>query len=321
MPYFDHSEYIIGMKKGWFEEVGITILPKPHGKIVPFKNQVSVLASGAVDIISGAVMNFIPTYKTTPPVKGIIWMDIFQGNAILAQPNAGYKSIDEYIAGGCKPEEALRRAILQGKGKKFGGKKFGVLEGPGVLSVFEEFMKKGGVSRHDVDLVSLPDPKLAAMMISGRIDFWIGSAPTRVTLESKGFKPIVGALDIAKYAEPSPESKELRAIFHDGAVSTDSWINANHDTMLRFVGVCARILAFMNEHQSEAIEIQLPFVNSAGGTNITFDEAVVIYESLDPFIPFENQWNWYLNPNDPFYVGNVEGAAINYWVEGNVILA
>jgi len=34
-PYVDHSYSVIGVKKGFFEDVGITMDPAPYGRVVP----------------------------------------------------------------------------------------------------------------------------------------------------------------------------------------------------------------------------------------------------------------------------------------------
>jgi len=309
-PYMDHTEYIIGMSKDWYEEVGITILPKPNGKVISSENCVPVLAAGSVDILSGSSVLFLGAYKSLPPYKGIFWADIFQGYAIMAQPDKGYKSVDDFIAEGVEPKEALFKAAQQMKGKKFGYPTEAAIKGFIFLA-----LEKGGITLGDVDTVIAPDAKTVAMMIGKQIDFEVGGVPAHITLESKGFKPIITSFDLARYAKPSPESKELRAIFHDGMVALDSWIEKNHDTMLRMCGVLARITVFMNEHQAEAIEIHRPFLNSAAGTNITHEETIVIYESLDPFIPFDQQWMWYLDPNNPLYEDNIHGSHIKIWEE------
>jgi ABC-type nitrate/sulfonate/bicarbonate transport system substrate-binding protein len=309
-PYMDHTEYIIGMSKGWYDEVGIKILPEPNGKVISSENCVPVLGAGSVDILSGSAVLFLAAYKSLPPYKGIFWADMFQGYAIMAQPDKGYKSVDDLIAEGVDPKDALNQAVLQMKGKKFGYPTEAAIKGFIFLC-----LEKGGLSLEDIDTVIAPDAKTVAMMVSRQIDFEVGGVPARITLESKGFKPIITSMDLAKYAEPSPESRELRAIFHDGMVARDDWIAENHDTMLRMCGVLARITGFMNEHQAEAIELHRPFLNSAAGTNITHDEAIVIYESLDPFIAFEGQWMWYLDPNSPLYEGNVIGSHIKIWEE------
>jgi ABC-type nitrate/sulfonate/bicarbonate transport system substrate-binding protein len=95
-------------------------------------------------------------------------------------------------------------------------------------------LRKGGLTMSDVDSVGAPgDPANVAMMQAKRADFQVGGVPSRMTLQIAGFKPILTSGDLASYATASADSVELRAVFHDGWIATDSWINANYETALR----------------------------------------------------------------------------------------
>src|SRR6187455_750362 len=48
-PYADNTFYIIAMKKGWFHEVGIKILPEPEGLKVTDNNVIALLLNGQLD--------------------------------------------------------------------------------------------------------------------------------------------------------------------------------------------------------------------------------------------------------------------------------
>jgi ABC-type nitrate/sulfonate/bicarbonate transport system substrate-binding protein len=64
-PYADNTFYIIGMKKGWFKDVGITILPEPDGLKVTDTNVVALLLNGQVDMSSEFCPLILPTYKSS----------------------------------------------------------------------------------------------------------------------------------------------------------------------------------------------------------------------------------------------------------------
>jgi hypothetical protein len=179
-------------------------------------------------------------------------------------------------------------------------------------------LDKGGLTLNDVKSIVAEDAKTNALMIGNQADFQVGGVPSRLTLESNGFKPIITSFDLARFAKPSADSTELRAVFHDGWLALDSWIDKNHDTMLRMSSVLFRILQFMNDHQQEAITIQLPFVNSAAGTNITPAQAKVAYESLDPFLPFSKQGVWYTDTTSSLNYDYVTGSFINMYQEQGV---
>jgi hypothetical protein len=87
------------------------------------------------------------------------------------------------------------------------------------------------------------------MMVAGDLDFEVGGVPAHLTLQSKGFKPIITSADLASSAKPSTDSEELEAVFHDGWGALDKWIKANHETMLRISSVGWRINQFIHDHE------------------------------------------------------------------------
>ncbi|MGH6943042.1 MAG: hypothetical protein ACREH6_02325, partial [Geminicoccaceae bacterium] len=64
-PYADNTFYVIAMKKGWFEEVGIKILPEPEGLKVTDNNVIALLLNGQLDMSSQYCPLLLPTYKTS----------------------------------------------------------------------------------------------------------------------------------------------------------------------------------------------------------------------------------------------------------------
>lgn len=309
-PYLDHTQGIIGLEKGWFKEVGIEFDPPPHGKVLATEGGVQALASGTVDVMSASAVFMMPSFKNVPPFKWFVHGDLFQGYALMAQPDAGYKSVEELVAEGMSRDEAIKVAVGQMKGKRFAYPSEAAIKG-----FIDLMLSKAGMTLDDVENIVAEDAKTWAMMIAKQADFEVGGVPARLTLQTKGFKPIITSLDLAQAAKPSADSVELRAVFHDGWGALDSWINANYDTMLRMSSVMFRITKFMNTNRDEALAIHVPFLNSAAGTEITPETAVVVYESLDPFVSFEDQAAWYLDDNNPLNEKYVTGAAIKLWEE------
>ena len=303
-PYGDHTQSIIGVRQGWLEEVGISFEP-PDGAVVASENVVPYFASGQVDVLSGSVPLLLAASKELPEFKYFFYADAFLGYALMAQPDAGYKSAAEFEAEGLSTNDAVKAAVEQMKGKRFGYPAENAIKGFINLT-----LKKGGLTLDDTVNTIAEDSKTSALMIGDQLDFQVGGVPSRLTLEAQGFKPIVTSADLAAAAQPSVDSEELLAIFHDGWGATDEWIDANYDCMLRLTSVGFRINQLINENQAEAIALHLPFLNQAAGTD--FDEATfkVIYESLNPFLTFEQQNDWYNNPDNPMQVEYVVGAHI-----------
>ncbi len=120
-PYADNTFYYIGMKKGWFDEVGINFDPAPYGMKANDSNVTTLLLNGQLDIISEFCPLMLPTYKDATTLKCIGFTDNFFANAILANPALKLKSFKDYIAEGMSYEDALKAALAPMKGKVLTG--------------------------------------------------------------------------------------------------------------------------------------------------------------------------------------------------------
>ncbi len=312
-PYFDHTQAIIGIEQGWFSDVGITLAPDNQGIVVGGDEALAVFASGRVEVLSGSAQLLMPAADRLPPFKMFFFADIFQGYAILAQPDGNYLSFSEFIAQGKEPDAAFQAAVGQMAGKIFAYPPEAAIKGFIDLS-----LAKGGVTLSDMETNVAEDSANVALMQGGRADFQVGGVPSRLTLESAGFKPILTSADLAQYAQPSAESVELRAVFHDGWLATDEWLAANHDTALRLASVGFRVNAFINDSPDEAMAIHTPFLNSVAGTDFDSSIAAVAYESLHPFLSFDDQEAWHTDPESPLSGEYVIGSAIKLYEEQGV---
>lgn len=314
-PYFDHTQAIIGLEQGWFEDVGIRFVPDDIGIVVNAEDGTAVFASGNVDVMSASAQLFMPAAQTLPPFKVFFYADIFQGYAIMAQPDGGYVSFQEFLDQGLEPDEAFVAVMAQLEGRRFAFPTEAAING-----FIDLALQKGGIALEDLEAVGAPgDAANVAMMQAGRADFQVGGVPSRMTLEADGFVPILGSGDLAAYASPSADSEELRAVFHDGWVASDDWIEANYDTVLRLASVGFRINQFINDHPDDAAAIHTPFLNSVAGTDFEDDVALVAYFSLDPFWTFEDQEGWIHDADNPLNAEYVIGSAIRMYEEQGLL--
>src|ERR1700749_1838088 len=120
-PYADNTFYIIGMKKGWFQDVGITFDPAPYGLKANDSNVTTPLLNGQLDIISEFCPLMLPTYKDANKLKCIAFTDNFLANAILANPALNLKTFKDYVGEGKNYDEALKSALAPMKGKTLVG--------------------------------------------------------------------------------------------------------------------------------------------------------------------------------------------------------
>lgn len=308
-PYMDHTQMSIATMQEWTKDIGITITPDPSGRNIPAENCIPIFSSGDVDVISGSVPLFLGASKQMPSFKQFANADIFQGYAIMAQPDAGYKNVKEFMDEGMTSDEAIKAAIKQIKGKKFAYPSETAIKG-----FINLCLERGGLKEGDFESVIAEDSKTVAMMTAEQVDFETGGVSARLSLETTGYKSIITSADLAEFAEPSPESEELRAVFYDGWLAQDEYIEENYDTILRLTGLNWRINHLINEEPEKALEYHLPYLNSAAGTTMDEETGMATYTSLDPFITFE-QTETLFDDTNPLSDGNIIGSYIRMWEE------
>jgi ABC-type nitrate/sulfonate/bicarbonate transport system substrate-binding protein len=313
LPFLDHTQAIIGVRKGWFAEAGIAIEPAPHGVVITPPQRMAAHASGQCEVSSGATGAAIAVHKAMPDLVMFVVGDIFQGEAILVRADGGYKTYQDFVKEGLQADEAVKRAMAQLKGKRGA-----VALAPATQFSSNLFLKEGGLSPDDVTILSVDDSKTVQLMITRQADFQLGGAPARVELEGKGFAPLITIGDLAGKAKPSSESTIQRALYPDGwMISRKVW-QRDPDLVLRLAGVMWRITDLIVNRQSEALAIHVPFLNSISGRTITEEEGRRIYEKLDPFLTFRDSARLFTNAQDPMYWKWELGSKIRAQVEAGV---
>jgi len=306
--FLDQSEAIIGIRKGWFDEVGIDLVPKPHGLVLPSAERAANLIAGSVDVVATGAYNLLPAMGKARNLRIFVQKDLFRGYRIMAQPNRGYKSYEEFVKEGVPPEEAFRRTVEQMKGKTVT-----YLSEPSREQFVEMLYRRGGLTKADTDTIktiNVDDNQTMAMMIAGRADFQLSGAPAMVELTRRGFKPLITAMDIVQTARPSADSPEQTAINKVGWGTVAEFYERNPDAILRLSSVAFRIAKFIKDHPEEALSIHVPFLNSIAGSQMALETGKWLYDIVHPYYTFEEQEEWYGDPKSVLYYSHEVGARI-----------
>jgi hypothetical protein len=301
-PYADNTFYVIGMKKGWFKDVGISFEPAPYGLKANDSNVTTLLLNGQLDIISEYCPLMLPTYKASKALKCIAFTDTFLANAILANPALHLKSFKDYIAEGMNFEQAIHAALAPLDGK--------TLVGAPELSdrPFEEGLEKFSGVHWKLEV--LDDSKSLVLAKSGREDFVNPEgAPIVYTLRQAGWTDLVDIADLFKYGPGGPDSPVEPLIAVVGVGANGNYVNTHQNTVLRFLSVVWRVIDEVKKDPS-LFELQAPFLNSMAGTSLDGKGVQSTVEILDPFTPFEEDAAYYEDPKAALYYRNVWGAVI-----------
>ncbi len=310
-PYADNTFYVIGMKKGWFDEVGIGFDPAPYGLKVNDTNVTTLLLNGQVDIISEFCPLMLPTYTDSDKLKCVGFTDNFLANAILANPKLKLKSFKDYTAEGMDYEAALKAALGPMKGK--------TLVGAPELSdrAFEDYLNK--TSGAGFTLQVLDDAKSLVLAKSGREDFVNPEgAPIVYTLRQAGWTDLVDIDDLIKQGPGGVDSPIEPLIGIVGIGANADYVNAHQNTVLRFMSVVWRIIDATAKDPS-LYDLQAPYLNSMAGTSLDGPGVAETVKIMHPFTSFADDAQYYQDKGATTYYANVWSAIIRDFEAHNII--
>jgi hypothetical protein len=310
-PYADNTFYIIGMKKGWFQDVGISFEPAPYGLKANDSNVVTLLLNGQLDIISEYCPLILPTYQSSKTLKCIAFTDTFLANAILANPRLHLKSFKDYIAEGKTFDEAIHAALAPMQDK--------TLVGAPELSdrPFEEGLAKFSGVHWKLEV--LDDSKSLVLAKSEREDFVNPEgAPIVYTLRQAGWTDLVDIGDLYKYGPGGADSPVEPLVAIVGIAGSGDYVNTHQNTVLRFLSVVWRIFDEVKKDPS-LYELQAPFLNSMAGTSLDAKGVAETVRILDPFTPFEENAQYYNDPKAVLFYRNAWGALIRNFEEHHIV--
>jgi ABC-type nitrate/sulfonate/bicarbonate transport system substrate-binding protein len=302
-PYADNTFYVIGIEKGWFEDVGITIEPEPYGLKTSENQWVSILLNRQVDINTATCSTLLPSYRTTDQLKCAGFAVTFFGAVMLADPKLGLKSVRDYVNEGKSFDEALKSALSPLVGK--------TVYVPATISEKEFNEVPFRLAGLDLpDYVTMDDAQMLLLAKSGRLDVMHpGGAPIAQTLLDAGWTPVYDTGQLLEFGPGGVDSPLESLVFNNGWASTADYINENQTTMLRFASVVYRIFAELEKDPS-LYGVYAPYLNSVAGTSLDADGVRRTVENLDPFVPFEQQTKYFVDEKSAEYYGNSMGALI-----------
>jgi len=310
-PYADNTFYIIAMKKGWFTDVGIKILPEPEGLKVTDTNVIALLLNGQLDMSSEYCPLILPTYKTSNKLKCVAFTDNFLGMAILANPGLHLKSFKDYIKEGKAFDQAIRDTMAPMQGK--------TLVGAPELSdrPFEEAVSKfSGVTW---TLQVLDDSKSLVLAKAGREDFVNPEgAPIVYTLMQAGWTDLIDIGDLYNYGPGGLDSPIEHLVANVGIAANADFINTHQNTLLRFLSVVWRTIDAVAKDPS-LHELQAPYLNSVAGTSLDAKGVANTIRILDPLTPFDGNTAYYSDEKGVLFYKNAWGAIIKDYAEHGII--
>jgi ABC-type nitrate/sulfonate/bicarbonate transport system substrate-binding protein len=302
-PYADNTFYVIGIEKGWFKDVGITITPEPDGMKTTENQWVSLLLNRQVDINSATCGKLLPSYKSTDQLKCAGFAVTFSGYAMLANPKLGLKRLADAMKPGVTLQQGLAETL-----KPLVGKTIYVPPSTSEKEFTEVPFKLAGLDLPNY--VTMEDSQMLLLAKSGRLDFMhpIG-APIAQSMLDAGWTPVYDTAQLLKFGPGGIDSPFEPLVFNNGWAATADYINDHKTTMMRFASVVFRIIDALKKDPS-LYGVYAPYLNSVAGTSLDADGVRRTVEQLDPFVPFDEQTKYFVDKESAEYYGNSMGAFI-----------
>ncbi|MGE2731481.1 ABC transporter substrate-binding protein [Mycolicibacterium vaccae] len=300
MPYADNMMLSIGMAKNWFEEVGIDVGPQKFSSISD-EQQIPLTLNGDYDVVAAYGPNMVRNAEGAPSIKVFNFIDVTSGLAILAAPGSGKSSVADLMADGMSFEDAVTNVMNDMKGARFATDDIGAHR-----SFLDAVYGISGFSQTDFgDVAVVDDSQTLLLARGGKLDYAkpIGAVQTAELIED-GWYPVVGLQDLIENL-PAGDPRAVSGLGHVGHAADEKWIAENHDTVLRVSSVAFRIvdsvLADIDNGTTDAIDTLVPVISSAASVDTSADALRIVFEDIGPFASFEDQAEWWINTESPYY--------------------
>jgi hypothetical protein len=313
-PFPDNSFYVIGMRQGWFKEVGIDITPAPLGiKAVPTQS-VSYLVNNKADMCPMTVGNLVTNLVQVPDLRILGFTDTFLGTYLLISPDLKLPTLSETLKQGTPFKTAIKQVMDKTIGKRI------AFDSSGQQRPFLDliFQTLAGIKYSEVKLTVTPDTHIIDLAEGGQLDFaCCNSAAQVIELINDGWKQYVSISDLAG-GLPKGDPAIASNLGAPGPTVTADYYSKNQETCLRFMSVTWRIIDAVNKKPSSVLGLQTPYLSSVGGATMTSPVLEGIYKVIDPLVGFEQQ-STYLSPKSPYYWKTVTGAMIAQATSGGIL--
>ena len=98
-PFANDLIFVSGIKQGFYRDVGIRITPPPYGRKVLPDQAIPLLINKELDVMALYPPDVVAALDTVKSIRFIALSDLFQGFAILANPQSGAKTVGQFMEG------------------------------------------------------------------------------------------------------------------------------------------------------------------------------------------------------------------------------
>jgi ABC-type nitrate/sulfonate/bicarbonate transport system substrate-binding protein len=262
-PLGDTLLPVIGAKKGWYKDEGLSV----EIKALDWNEIHASLTVGKIDVGISNIATTVATHAKAPEIVYAYALNTFDnGLALMVRPNGGLKPLDAFLGQFSTREEAIAAAAGQLKGRTIVTTSNTHMEQALAFAA-----RRGGLAfKRDLKILDLsPDDGLAAFL-AGQGDAYIGGLSQRVRAAKEGMIVMLGGTDLG----PSPIT---------GFVTTQRFARDNRETVLKLIKVWFRIVNYVNSNIDEGGAIIADELKSRSETPLTLDEFKRFWNKIEHF--------------------------------------
>jgi|GEM_PF-1272656 len=252
-----------GNDKGFYKQAGLDL------EIVdlPYEVVTEAYASGAIDIGAICETTVVTDWDKFPQNRIVNIFYTFEGSAIMARPNSGMETYQDFYKQLGDSNKAAAATVKQLKGKTI-VTTMGTDMEMGTVSALEA----GGMSLSDVKIIDMnPDDGLAAFL-SGTGDAYLGGLPHRTRLVKEGYLTLITAQDLG----PS-------AVTLCGFGARDDYVKTHQDALVKFTRGTFLTLQYIDSHKDEAFGHITSDLNSLTGATMTVNDLNALWDNIEFF--------------------------------------
>ena len=276
-PVANDLIFVSAIKQGFFGDVGIKVTPPPYGRKVLFDQAIPLLVDKQIDAQTLYPPDVVAALDTVKSIRFIALSDLFQGFAILANPESGAKTVRQLMDGGMSFEDAMKATMAQLKGKSF-------VTAPNIDNrIFLSLVfSLGGLTMDgDTHLIITPDSNALQLASGHKVDFASpDGAPFTAQLEGAGWIPLVTPVDVLQHMAQTTGSPAAGLVGTPGVASDADWARSHQETVLRFVSVMFRIIDQEQKDPKTMLGAMLDYVNSFAGTSLDYKGLKLTIDAL-----------------------------------------
>ena len=262
-PLGDTLLPVIGAKKGWYKDEGLSV----EIKALDWNEIHASLTAGKIDVGISNIATTVATHAKAPEIVYAYALNTFDnGLALMVRPDGGLKPLDAFLGQFSAREEAIAAAAGQLKGRTIVTTSNTHMEQALAFAA-----RRGGLAfKRDLKILDLsPDDGLAAFL-AGKGDAYIGGLSQRIRAAKEGMIVMLGGTDLG----PSPIT---------GFVTTRRFARDNRETVLKLIKVWFRIVNYVNSNIDEGGAIIADELKSRSETPLTLDEFKRFWNKVEHF--------------------------------------